>query len=403
MSAPESVLFPGADGWELWRFPEKSAPKCEREPTEKSVASAPNLLLALPTRSVMAVPLWVAGGGDPCELAELELAGRHLVRRDAEVRTLPVESSGGRSLILALSVGDDSVAAAYFSKAGFYDIPARLLDPGAADVAVWRESGFLCFGFYRSGRCVTFSASGEPSPGPAFCGLLTRLALRLRAEDVIPGLPAAIRLIGNFSEDDRSSLAAALRVEVELISPAPPPKIPAVLASVMPPAARRANERRATWKRFAVLASLAAAAYLLILAALGGDLAWKTIQLRKLKSEAAGRAPAAGEARKLMSEWKEFEAAVNPQHFALDQLAAAAAELPGEQVRLTQFSLDHGRLVLAGEAADISQAYQFLERVKKSPVLQDYDWTSRQPQLAGKNKVRFEMEGARPDAPARNE
>ncbi|MEI6071034.1 MAG: PilN domain-containing protein [Verrucomicrobiae bacterium] len=403
MRAPEAVLFPGADGWELWKFPEKSAPKCERDPSEKSLASAPKLLLALPTRSVLAVPLWVAAGGDPRELAGLELSGRHLVRRDAEVRTLAVESSGGRSLVLSLAVSDDSPAAPYFPKAVSFDIPARLLDPGKADVAIWRESGSLCFGFFRNEKCVMFSASGEPSPGPAFCGLLTRLALRLRAEDVIAGLPASFRLIGCFSEEDRASLAGALRVEVEIVSPAPPPQIPNLLVDVSPPSARRAGERHAIWKRAAFLGGLAAAAYVLVLAALAGDLAWKMIRLEKLKAEAAARAPAAAEAKKLVSEWKEFQAAVNPRHFALDQLAAVAAELPGEQVRLTQFTLENGRLVLAGEAADISQAYQFLERVKKSPVLQDYDWTSRQPQLAGKNKVRFEMEGARPDAQTRNE
>ena len=76
---------------------------------------------------------------------------------------------------------------------------------------------------------------------------------------------------------------------------------------------------------------------------------------------------------------------------------------PGDQVRLTQFTLENGRLLLAGEASDIAQAYSFLEKVKKSALLQNYDWTSRQPQLAGKNKVRFEMEGARPDAQTRNE
>ncbi|MEI6279988.1 MAG: hypothetical protein WCQ16_11505 [Verrucomicrobiae bacterium] len=403
MSAPESILFPGAEGWELWKFPAKSEPKCERAPTEKFLSAAPKLLLALPTRSIMAVPLWVAAEGDPRELAELELSGRHLVRRDAEVRTLPVESTGGRSLVLALAVGDDSPAAAYFPKADFFDVPARLIDPGKADVAIWRESGSLCFGFYRGRKCVMFSASGESSPGPAFCGLLTRLALRLRAEDVISGLPASLRLIGDFVEDERASLAGILRVEVEWISPAPPPTIPETLASVSPPFARRAGEKYAIWKRLAVLGGIGAAAYCLVLAALAGDLAWKTIQLKKLNAKVAASAPAAEEAKKIVSEWKEFQAAVNPQHFALDQLAAVAAELPGEQVRLTQFTLETGRLVLAGEAADISQAYQFLERVKKSPVLQDYDWTPRQPQLAGKNKVRFEMEGARPDAQTRNE
>lgn len=104
-----------------------------------------------------------------------------------------------------------------------------------------------------------------------------------------------------------------------------------------------------------------------------------------------------------MKEWKEFQPAVDPRSFALDQLAAVAAELPGDQVRLTQFTLENGRILLAGEASDISQAYSFLEKVKKSTVLQNYDWTPRQPQLAGKNKVRFEMEGVRPDAQAHNE
>jgi len=403
MSAPESVMLPGAEGWELWRFPQKSEPRCEADPGDKAISSAPGLLFALPTRSMMAMPLWVAGEGDPRELAELELSGRHLVRRDAAVRTIPVESSGGRSLILALSVGNDSPGAAWFSKAACFDVPARLVDPAGADVAIWKESGCLCFGLYRAGKCVAFSASGESSPGPAFCGMLTRLALRLRAEDVIEGLPSSIRLIGGFSEDDRASLAASLRAEVELVSPAPPPRIPESTVDIPPPAAQEARQRRANFHRATFFGLIAAAVYGLALLLLAGEMAMKTIQLRKLNAEAAAAAPAAAEAKKLVSEWKEFQGAVNPEHFALDQLAAVASELPGDQVRLTQFVLESGRLILSGEAADISQAYQFLERVKKSPVLQDYDWTARQPQLAGKNKVRFEMEGARPDAKTRDE
>ncbi|TSA35702.1 MAG: hypothetical protein D4R65_03800 [Verrucomicrobiaceae bacterium] len=403
MSAPESVMLPGAEAWELWRFPQKSEPRCEMSPTEKSISSAPGLLFALPTRSVMAMPLWVAGEGDPRELAELELSGRHLVRRDAAVRAIPVESSGGRSLILALAVSNDSPGAAWFSKAMCFDVPARLVDPAGADVAVWKESGTLCFGFYRGGKCVAFSASGESAPGPAFCGMLTRLALRLRAEDVIVGLPASIRLIGGFSEEDRTSLAGTLRAEVELVSPAPPPRIPETTVDIPPPAAQQARERRAIFQRAAFFGVIAAAVYGFVLLLLAGEMALKTIQLRKLKAEAEAAAPAAAEAKKLVSEWKEFQGAVNPEHFALDQLAAVASELPGDQVRLTQFVLENGRLILSGEAADISQAYQFLERVKKSPVLQDYDWTARQPQLAGKNKVQFEMEGARPDAKTRDE
>lgn len=405
MSAPgpESVLRPGAAGWELWKFPPKDRPKVELNPDLKSVASAPRLLLALPSRSLMAIPLWVAGQGDARELAELELSGRHLIKRDSEVRIIPIDSTDGRSLILAIAVGDDSPATEYFGKARFFDIPARLFDPGPADVAVWRESGDLVFGFFRDGRCVYFSASGEASPGPAFCGLVLRTALRLRAEQVIHGLPSAIRLIGDFSEEDSQAIGSALRLTVESISPEPPPLLPAVPVEVAPPAALRAHARIKGAKKLAVIGLGVLAVYLLAVAALAGDLLLKKIRLDQETGKAGSMAPEADQARILVTEWKEFQSAIHPESFALDQLAAVAAELPGDQIRLTQFSLENGRLLLAGEASDISQAYAFLEKVKKSAVLQNYDWTARQPQLAGKNKVRFEMEGVRPDAQARTE
>jgi len=400
---PESVLRPGAGGWELWQFPPKDAPKGELNPGIKSVASAPRLLLALPSRTLTAIPLWVAGQGDPRELAELELSGRHLVKRDSEVRVLPIDSTDGRSLVLAIAVGDESPAAEYFSKARFFDIPARLFDPGAADVLVWREFGDLVYAFYKNRRCVYFSASGEASPGPAFCGLVVRTALRLRVEQVIGGLPSTIRMIGDFSEADCQAVGNGLRLTVERVNPEPPPLIPAVPVDVSPPAALRASAKRRGAKKLAVIAFAGLAAYLLLAALLGGDLVFKRTQLDRLNKQAAAIAPEARQAKNLVKEWKEFQPAVDPRSFALDQLAAVAAELPGDQVRLTQFTLENGRILLAGEASDISQAYSFLEKVKKSTVLQNYDWTPRQPQLAGKNKVRFEMEGVRPDAQAHNE
>jgi len=400
---PESVLRPGAGGWELWQFPPKDVPKVELNPGIKSVASASRLLLALPTRSLTAIPLWVAGQGDPRELAELELSGRHLIKKDSEVRIIPIDSAEGRSLILAIAVGDESPAAEYFSKARFFDIPARLFDPGTADVLVWREFGDLVYAFYKNHRCVYFSASGESSPGPAFCGLVVRTALRLRVEQVIGGLPSSVRMIGDFSEADCQAVGNGLRLTVEYITPEPPPLIPAVPAEVTPPAALRASAKRRVARKFAGVAFAGLAAYLLLAAVLGSDLLLKRIQLDRLNKNAAAIAPEAEQAKKLVIEWKEFEPAVHPRNFALDQLSAVAAELPGDQVRLTQFTMENGRILLAGEATDISQAYSFLEKVKKSAVLQNYDWTPRQPQLAGKNKVRFEMEGVRPDAQARNQ
>jgi Tfp pilus assembly protein PilN len=89
---------------------------------------------------------------------------------------------------------------------------------------------------------------------------------------------------------------------------------------------------------------------------------------------------------------------VDPATFPLDQLAAIAAPTAGGKVRLISVTMENGHLQISGEATDVTQAYGFMESLKKSPILQQYDWTSGQPQLAGKNSVKFDMEGARAHA-----
>jgi len=400
---PESVLRPGPDGWELWKFPPKSPAAVTASPQTKAIASARNLLLALPARDLLAVPLWVPSEGNPDELCDLELSSRHLLRKGSAVYGIPLESRDSRSLLLALSSADDSAAAEYFAFASTFDASARLWDPGDCDALIWKEFGDLCFAFFQDGKCVFFTSTGETSPGPAFCGTFERMALRLRAEDVLQRLPARLRFIGSFSKEECESLASRLRADWEIVEIPPAPILSAPPAHSAPPAAVQAQKRRTIGRRLLILAGVGGAVYLLVVAALTADFFLRSAALQKLRSEAAELAPEAEAAERVVTEWKEFRAAVDPRTFALDQLAAVAREIPGEQVLLTQFTLEDGRLLVAGEAADVSQAFQFQERVKKSPALQDYDWNPRQPQLAGKNKVRFEMEGTRPDAKTRDE
>lgn len=395
---PDAVLRPGAEGWELWRFPLKGEATLETSSFEKSLDSAAHVLLALPSRSVLSMPLWIASQGDATELAELELTSRHLLRKDAEVFTVPILEKEGRSLVLALAATDDETAHAYLKKAKSFEIPARLLNPAGADILVWNEQGSLCFGIYREEVCVFFAASGDAEPGKAFCGAIARTAMRLKAEGVIARLPAKLRLIGNFADEDASSLGHALRLDFEIEKEHPAPQLPAHLSNATPPTARAAQLSRSRLKRLASLTTVGLAIYAVVLFFAAADLGWQRFQLHRLNAELKTIASSAAMAQELVTEWKQFRFTIDPQTFAIDQLSAVAMEIPGEQVRLTQYNYDAGRLAIAGEATDVAQAYEFFERVKKNPLLQDYDWTSRQPQLAGRNKVRFEMEGARPDA-----
>ncbi|MEN9468438.1 MAG: hypothetical protein RL630_171 [Verrucomicrobiota bacterium] len=397
-SSPDAILRPGAESWELWNLSGKEGARLESNVSVKALAAFRHIVMALPTRSILSVPLWVSPEGDPRELAELELTSRHLLRKTAELNCLPILHQDGRSLVLALASVDDPVAAEYFKKAETFEFPARLLSPGDADVLIWRELGSLCFAFYRNGACVFFASSGEGLPGPAFCGALTRNACRLHDEGVLLRLPAKLKMAGSFSREECEAIGHALRADWELEHPEQPPLIPEAPSNPAPPAAREEMVRRGHLRQWSFFAVIGLGFYALILLGVTADLVVRKIQLKNLNAQLAAMETNATDSQKMVSSWSELRTAVDPSSFAIDQLDAIASQIPGEQVRLTQYNYDKGRLVITGEAADVSQAYEFFEKVKKVPMLQDYDWTSRQPQLAGRNKVRFEMEGVRPDA-----
>jgi hypothetical protein len=396
--ATDAILRPGPVGWELWKLSGKEGPQKLEEVSTKALGAFRNLLLALPTRSILSVPLWVASEGDSTEMAELELSSRHLLRKNAETHSVPILQQEGRSLVLGLASSDDPDATEFFKTAKNFEFPARLLPSAGSDIMVWRELGDICFAFLREDKCVFFASSGEPVAGPAFCGTLSRAALRLRAEGVISRIPAKLRLIGDFSREECEALGHALRIDWELVEEVPAPMPPDSPSDPAPPTARVEIHHRAQVRRWGLITAGVLAAYALILLLVAADLVWQRLQLRALAGELAAIEASAEDGQKLVSSWSDVRSALDPGAFAIDQLDAIASQIPGEQVRLTQYNADKGRIVIAGEAVDVSQAYEFFEKVKKVPMLQDYDWTSRQPQLAGRNKVRFEMEGARPDA-----
>ena len=394
MTRADGILRPVADGWELCVLGTGS-PRVAN-PDTKRLATHQSLVLGLPAASCLAVPLWIPEGAE--EIAELELTSRHLLKKDAEVGTIPVFEKGGRTLSLALSVVDDGIPPEFFEFTRRSEPVAMLFPRRWADVIVWRESEALCFALQRTEGCVFFAYTGERSIDFHLTGLIDRTVARLRSEGVLESAPLKAVLVGSFSDEESRRFGDALRVECERVADFPDPVLPERPSRCDPPGVKRAVAKRDRTKNVAVGATIALAIYSVLLLLVAADLGWQRYQLHRLTADVASQQSEAAAAEKLVTDWKTFRTSIDPRLFALDQLAAVATEIPGEQVRLTQYQYDRGRLSIAGEAADVSQAYEFQERVKKSEPLLDYEWTTRQPQLAGKNKVRFEMEGTRPDA-----
>jgi len=159
-----------------------------------------------------------------------------------------------------------------------------------------------------------------------------------------------------------------------------------------------ARSKRKRTARLAVTAAIAAAIYLLLLATITADASLRALRLQELETELRAQNPAAERARNETLRWQAIRRAVDPQDFLLDVLAAVVTTIPGENMRLTQFAFEPGLILVSGEAADVGQSYEMLERLKARPSLAEYEWSSRPPQIAGQGTVRFEIEGRRSDA-----
>jgi Tfp pilus assembly protein PilN len=401
---------PGVEkgSWQRWYLPDGSGLDPSLLSQESPMPQQSLRVVALPSVTLFAWPLWIATEGNSSDLVRMELSGRHLLKRGMEesLSVVPILERGNRRLVLAVGPDEpfpnEQMPHAWKDAARF-ELPSRLFNEGATtDLILWSEWETLQMALYREGRPVWFCEIREEG----LPGHVRRIALRLLAEGVLDHPPREI-LIEGMSGEWTSRCASALstafpeaRIRRHPASPHTPPSPPALPqdACDFPTAeAKAARISRVGRKRLLSYAVVAGVFYLVLLLWGAGDLVIHRLALGKIQREISLIEAPTAEARAETERWHSLRSSVDPDTYALDLLAAVAAPTDGGKVRLTRFSLDGGRIQISGEATDVTQAYGFIEQLKKSPLLQEYEWNSAQPQLAGKNSVRFDMEGNRPD------
>ena len=385
--------------WERWYLPAQGSPEILSD--EEALPKKSLRVIAMPSLSLFSWPLWIAAEGESRDLVKMELAGRHLLKRGMEegLTAIPILQLGERRLVLAVATEEpfpEEMMPDNWKNSVRFEISARLRGPEAKpDMILWQEQGVIQAAYYRDGQTVWFCAVR-----PGHCGsTLRRASVRLLSEGILGHLPSTILLQG-------ISLEARLLLTKELATNFPqasisapqevtPPSLPPTPIDLTPTGARQERLFKQRSERLLSIGSVAALLYLLLLAWGSGDLLIRQAALKRIRREIAGIEAPALQAKQESERWNALRPAVDPSTYPLDLLAAVSAPTEGGKVRLTNFNLEHDHLLISGEATDVTQAYAFIEQLKKNPLLQEYDWTSGQPQLAGKNSVKFDMEGTR--------
>jgi hypothetical protein len=409
------ILRPGENesGWQLWKFPNKKEElPCliEDHASPFYPSQTTRLVVGVPTRDLIVIPLWISTEGNRQELLELELSSKHLLRRGMmeSLKTIPLETEENRILIVVLTpTSSPSIATApYLKAADQFEAAARLLPHQDADLLVWRELGEVCFGFLRKNQYVWFSGSNETTVTPATLSLIKRITLRLEAESILPKTPQSLHVFGSFSEEERSLLKSLIGMSSTALdskkyvyySELPQPLLSTPQLDLPDEAARTERLHQEKKLRLKKGIALIVFIYICLLLLASGALFLKKSTLSYLLYRITKERPAIEQANQTITQWQEFRPAIDPTAYPLDILAKIAAQIHGEKIRLITLAGMDGKLQIIGEATDVAQAYHFIEQIKKTPELQEYEWTSGQPKLAGKSSVRFELEGSRSHA-----
>ena len=385
--------------WERWYLPAQGSPEILSD--EEALPKKSLRVIAMPSLSLFSWPLWIAAEGESRDLVKMELAGRHLLKRGMEegLTAIPILQLGERRLVLAVATEEpfpEEMMPDNWKNAARFEISARLRGPEAKpDMILWQEQGVIQAAYYRDGQTVWFCAVR-----PGHCGsTLRRASVRLLSEGILSHLPNTILLQG-ISLEARLLLTKELdanfpQTSISAPQEVTPPSLPPTPIDLTPTGARQERLFKQRSERLLSIGSVAALLYLLLLAWGSGDLLIRQAALKRIRREIAGIEAPALQAKQESERWNALRPAVDPSTYPLDLLAAVSAPTEGGKVRLTNFNLEHDHLLISGEATDVTQAYAFIEQLKKNPLLQEYDWTSGQPQLAGKNSVKFDMEGTR--------
>lgn len=410
-ATPGTVLDrpgPLEGSWERWFFAAGNALP-ERLESDAPISSGREIVTALPSSRLYSWPLWISSEGDPVDLARMELSGRHFLKRGMEnsLTVLAVAQVGGRRLVMAVAseepFPEESMLSGWRESSRF-QFPCNVLgDVRGHDLLLWQEWGNLRMAFYREGKPVWFCGLGERDAG----GGVQRSALRLLSEKVIEHLPLSIAIHGMppGSSDlcsrqlqhvfPRARIHSDAGINESGIPSLPQPLPPDSTVDIPPAEAVAERHRKGRLQRILNIAAAALIVYILLILWGAGDQLIRRMAWNRLRNEASTISEPALQAKAESERWNSSRPAIDPSTYPLDLLSAAAVPTEGGKVRLTGFTLDQDHLQISGEATDVTQAYAFIEQLKKNPLLQEYEWTAGQPQLAGKNSVRFEMDGAR--------
>jgi hypothetical protein len=253
---------------------------------------------------------------------------------------------------------------------------------------IYPESGALVSAISENGK-LSFARTIDG--GVAAPLELELPQLTMTAE--LQGINASFQsvLVDEKCFDLRDRVQSAVATPAELMSIETPPASTAL--NLLPQSWRdeRAKHlQREQWKQRVVIAAIAYAA---IVALALADLGYLKFRMWQLDNQIKRDEPRTVFVRAAANNWKALAPAIDPHFYPIEILLHLFDCLPSQEVRITAYNQSARQISVEGEASKAALAYQFAEKVKKHPDLQNFIFDMQSPRILPNDHAQFRLEG----------
>lgn len=404
---PKSVfLIPGAHGWNLLRSVDRNGSWDVRMVSDLKEAVTllqpeDDLVLGLPVAAVLAQRFQLPTV-DPAEFPEMvriqiEKAlpfSADEVTTDYEV----IEQNETGSVVSAIAVRNEQLAqlAAPLLERGY--IPSQVTvyasqratthAPEGRALLIYPEGEQLVSAVTENGK-VSLTRTLEGIEPAQLQSDLPQLTLSAELQGISGAFPNV--LLDESCYELRDTVQDILTSRPELVGIEMPPA--SVKLNLLPESwrVRRAQlARRGEWRKRLILAGgIYVAIFLLSLLFLG----YMRFRISRLDRAIGEDAPKIEFVRSAEANWKSLAPALDNRYYPVEILLHLYESLPSADVRINTYNQSARQLSVDGEANTAALAYQFVDKVKKNPHLQVFQFNMSDPRILPNGHAQFRLEG----------
>lgn len=380
----QSLTFPGEESREVWT--------CEGDENWTLTPQGPPGVIGIEMLAFDSAPFWSLNHDEaPDEAVAMRWEGVGLEAAEgARLWThWEVAQMQGRTLVGTVALVDEPQA----GKELRFEPSVRMLPLPPNSLVIWKELGRLTVAFTRGIHLlhVTVLAGRRLDADAAF--ELRDVFLVLQMHGYLTKLDAIH--VWTEGESDFAPQLACLFEDVTVVKePRPDPRLPGTSSDLLPAGVAAMKKTRESRARQLMIFAMAALLYVSFFGAWWLGIEWRGSRIEAENERLTLLQPQVDAVREAQTRWYEMEPAIEPDLYPVEVFHQVVALLPPEGIRLKEFQMDNGKLVIAGEATSVNHALGFKDKLAACAPLQRYTWNFPVPRIRDEdNRAEFRAVG----------